>query len=234
VRGQRSGLASGTVRWGIDIYLEIGKSRVFAGALEWPGWTRAARDEEAAVQALFEYAARYAKVVDGLGFEAPTAIEHLAVRERLQGDAATDMGSLSGLPPKYDSTPLGEHDHARLIDFLEASWRALDGAVSAGRGKELRKGPRGGGRDLDSIVQHVLDGEGGYLRRLEFKRAREAEKDVRLSRAAMLEALAASVRGEVPELGPRGGKRWSGRYFVRREAWHVLDHAWEIEDRLSE
>ena len=50
---------------------------------------------------------------------------------------------------------------------------------------------------------------------------------------AMLEALAASVRGEVPETGPRGGKRWSARYFVRREAWHVLDHAWEIEDRSA-
>ncbi len=22
------------------------------------------------------------------------------------------------------------------------------------------------------------------------------------------------------------------RYFVRRTAWHVLDHLWEIEDRL--
>ena len=49
----------------------------------------------------------------------------------------------------------------------------------------------------------------------------------------MLEALAASVRGEVPQEGPRGGKKWSGRYFVRREAWHVLDHTWEIEDRAE-
>jgi hypothetical protein len=23
-------------------------------------------------------------------------------------------------------------------------------------------------------------------------------------------------------------------YFVRREAWHVLEHVWEIEDRLEE
>jgi hypothetical protein len=26
-------------------------------------------------------------------------------------------------------------------------------------------------------------------------------------------------------------KLWSPRYFVRRSAWHALDHAWEIEDR---
>jgi hypothetical protein len=26
--------------------------------------------------------------------------------------------------------------------------------------------------------------------------------------------------------------RWPPRYVVRRAAWHVLDHAWEIEDRI--
>ena len=95
----------------------------------------------------------------------------------------------------------------------------------------MRKGARGGGRELDKIVQHVLDAEGGYLRRLEYKRDKAAETDAKLSRKAMLEGLGMAVRGEVPETGPRGGKRWSARYFVRREAWHVLDHAWEIEDR---
>jgi hypothetical protein len=46
-------------------------------------------------------------------------------------------------------------------------------------------------------------------------------------------ALAAGARGELPERGPRGGARWTPRSFVRRVAWHVLDHAWEIEDRLQ-
>ncbi|HEX8968490.1 MAG TPA: hypothetical protein VF937_11455 [Chloroflexota bacterium] len=182
---------------------------------------------------MLEYAPRYARVVKGLGFEAPTTIEEFKVRERLAGDASTDMGSLSGNAPEYDSEPIDQRDHARLIKFLEACWRALDRAVEAARGKELRKGARGGGRVLDAIVRHVLDGEGGYLRRLEYRRDKQAETDVRLSREAMLDALAASVRGEVPEYGPRGGKRWSGRYFVRREAWHVLDHTWEIEDRTE-
>jgi len=182
---------------------------------------------------LFDYAPRYARVVKGLGFEAPTAIEQLEIRERLQGDASTDMGSLSGNAPTYDSKPLHQQDHEQLIRILEACWQALDRAARTAHGKELRKGARGGGRKLDDIVQHVLDGQGGYLRRLEYKRDKQAEKDARLSRTAMLEALAASARGEVPEEGPRGGKRWTGRYFVRREAWHVLDHAWEIEDRME-
>jgi hypothetical protein len=182
---------------------------------------------------LFDYAPRYARVVKSLGFEAPTAVEQFEVRERVQGDAGTDMGSLSGIEPAYDSTPVEQQDHEWLIKILEACWHALDRAARAAQGRELRKGARGGGRTLDAIVQHVLDGEGGYLRRLEYRRDKDAEKDATLSRKAMLEALAASVRGEVPEFGPRGGKRWSGRYFVRREAWHVLDHTWEIEDRLE-
>jgi hypothetical protein len=217
----------------IDIYLEVGNKRVFAGALEWPGWCRVGRDQQEAIQRLFDYAPRYARVASELGFKAPKSVDELKVRDRLQGDAGTDMGSLSGVEPEYDGKPIRPADHKRLIQFLEASWEALDRAVEAARGKALRPGPRGGGRSLDKIVQHVLDGEGGYLRRLEFKRSKEADTDVGLSRAAMLEALAASVRGEVPEFGPRGGKRWSGRYFVRREVWHVLDHAWEIEDRTE-
>ena len=170
-------------------------------------------------------------VVKGLGFEPPKSVEEFVVRERLRGDAATDMGSLSGKEPEYDSQPVDEKEHQRLIKFLEASWAELDRVVEAARGKELQTGVRGGGRKLNAIVEHVLGGEGGYLHRLDYKRSKEAETDVKLSRAAMLEALARSVRGEVPEFGPRGGKRWSARYFVRRETWHVLDHAWEIEDR---
>ena len=53
----------------------------------------------------------------------------------------------------------------------------------------------------------------------------------RRTREAILKAVAASAHGEVPERGPRGGVRWTARYFVRRDAWHVLDHTWEIEDR---
>ena len=50
-------------------------------------------------------------------------------------------------------------------------------------------------------------------------------------RDAVLAGLAAAARSEIPARGPRGGLRWRPRYFVRRVAWHLLDHAWEIEDR---
>jgi len=78
--------------------------------------------------------------------------------------------------------------------------------------------------------------DGAYLARLARKFNSGAElsaaEALAQTRQALLDALAAAARGEVPARGPRGGKYWTARYFVRRVAWHVLDHAWEIEDRV--
>jgi hypothetical protein len=118
---------------------------------------------------------------------------------------------------------------------LKASWQALYAAVSAATGKELRKGPRGGGRDAEHIVQHVVGAEKSYVGRLAWKIDKYDEQNpdeaATLVHQATLDALAAAARGGLPERGPRGGVLWVPRYFVRRVAWHVLDHVWEIEDR---
>ena len=60
----------------------------------------------------------------------------------------------------------------------------------------------------------------------------DLDEELDRTRQAVLDALAAAAHGEVPARGPRGGVIWTPRYFVRRVAWHVLDHAWEIEDRV--
>lgn len=52
-------------------------------------------------------------------------------------------------------------------------------------------------------------------------------------RGAALGALDRAVAESMPKAGPRGGKLWTPRYFIRRAVWHVLDHAWEIEDRAG-
>jgi hypothetical protein len=108
---------------------------------------------------------------------------------------------------------------------MRACWAALDRAAAAADGRVLHTGPRGGGRQLGNIVAHVADAEGAYLSKLG---ARPAAAD---ARAAALAVFASRARGEPPERTPRSGVLWSPRYFVRRAAWHVLDHAWEIEDR---
>jgi hypothetical protein len=118
---------------------------------------------------------------------------------------------------------------------LRAGWRALDDARERATGKELRKGPRGGGRELDSIVAHVVGADRSYLGGVGWKvcGSGEGADQVEETRRAILEALHASARGEIPASGPRGGRRWPARYFVRRVAWHTIAHAWEIERRLN-
>ena len=220
----------------MDIYLEIGAKRTFAGAIDWPGWCRIGRDEDAALQSLVDSGPRYARVLRAakLGFDAPADASAFAVVERLEGNTTTDFGA-PDLAPSSDTLPVDDAELRRLQTLLRACWRAFDAAVQAATGKELTKGPRGGGRDLDGIVQHVLGAEQGYLGRLAWKREKRAAEDLPeelgRTRQDALNALAAAARGELPTRGPRGGVIWTPRYFVRRVAWHVLDHAWEIEDR---
>jgi hypothetical protein len=112
---------------------------------------------------------------------------------------------------------------------LQACWRTFDAAVQAATGKALSKGPRGGGRDLEKIIQHVRDVDASYLASLggKLKLSDEDEPQALAHiRRAILTTLIAAARGEVPARGPRGGVRWTPRYFVRRLAWHELDHAW--------
>lgn len=221
----------------VDIYLEIGPKRTFAGALDWPGWCRHGRNEQEALAALFEYAPRYARVLAGtrLGFAAPKKLDHLAVVERLKGDVTTDFGAIH-VPPSVDRyRSFDEDEHRRFEKILRAGWRALDAAVEAARGKTLATGPRGGGRTLKKIVEHVIEADAAYLGAVGWKATRGGTPEARLvpTRDAILAAIDAAAKDEIPERGPRGGVRWTGRWFVRRVAWHVISHAWEIERRAG-
>ena len=218
----------------LSVYLEAGIHRTFAAALDWPGWCRAGRDEATALAALLRYGPRYARVLRParLGFQGLEDVSAFEVAERLKGNATTDFGA-PDLAPSTDTQPLDDKELRRLQAILKACWRAFDSVVDKAKGKTLRVGPRGGGRVLDGIVQHVLGSEKGYLSSLGGKLSQPegSQLSPESLRQAILRALEASAHGEIATRGPRGGKRWSPRYFARREAWHVLDHIWEIEDR---
>jgi hypothetical protein len=217
------------------VYLERGTKRVLAGALAWPGWFRSARTETEALAALLAAAPRYATIVrrGGLAFEPPASPDDLAVALRLPGNAATDFGALGVMPPG-DAEPLDRAGVDRLTALLTACWSAFDDAISSAQGKELKKGPRGGGRELDGIQRHVLESEASYAARIALKLAPADGNDraaVAARRGAMLRALAEIAPLGVPPPGPRGGARWPARYFARVVAYHLVDHIWEIEDR---
>ena len=221
----------------LDAYVEIGSKRAFAGAIDWPGWCRAGRDEDAALESLFAYGPRYAAAVDGSGvrFAPPARVSTIRVVDRLTGDATTDFGAPS-IAPAADGREIDRRWLTRQARLLRASWDAFDRAVD-GVHRDLEKGPRGGGRRLDAVVAHVVGAEASYVKMIG-GRAKDFEDPDRAAAAAreeertsVLEALERALTDGIPERGPRGGARWSAPYFVRRAAWHVLDHAWEIEDR---
>jgi hypothetical protein len=215
----------------IAVVTERGMKRTFASAVDWPGWSRSGKDEDAALAALLAYAPRYARVARKMKFVLPTDASALRVVERTGGNATTDFGA-PGMPAKVDAVTVSDADLKRLGAFLDACWRAFDDGVAKAKGKKLATGPRGGGRTLDKIAMHVREAELGYLSGLGAPyKAKTA--DLKAERAAVREALAASARGDIPPKGPRGGVRWKPRFFVRRAMWHTLDHLWEIEDRST-
>lgn len=215
------------------IYLEQGSQRTFACAVDWPGWCRVARGDDAAIELLASYAGRYAIVAVEAGVAFPYAAAFggtaggLDVVERVPGSASTDFGA-PGAVPALDAAPLDAATAQRHADLLAAAWRVFARVVTTAPA-ELRKGPRGGGRDRDEIVAHVAESERSYARRLgvRYTPTRFAEPGGQAAmRAELIDVLAAARTGS-----PFVDKGWPPRHATRRLAWHVLDHTWEIEDK---
>jgi hypothetical protein len=221
----------------IPIFLEEGSKKVFAGAIDWPGWVRSGAGIDQAIQALVMAAPRYATAMQAAGLDFPVivAADDFVIVERHPGSATTDFGA-PVVMLNVDADAMDEADLLRGQALLQGCWAAFDAAVQQATGHELRKGPRGGGRDLEKIVRHVLESDAAYLISLGWKpgipRDLSPDEHLPLVRAAILQGLAVSAHGEIPERGPRGGVRWKPRYYLRNVAWHTLDHAWEIEDRI--
>jgi len=197
------------------VALEVGRKRTFATALDWPGWCRRGKGGDAAIEELLAYVPRYAAVA-GTAFK-PGRVRVIG---EVAGSATTDFGA-PGAMGDWDRVDLSKKDGTRLAGLLDRAWAAFDRVASVAP-EHLRKGPRGGGRDRDAIVEHVRDAERTYGRKMGV--AVPPRTPWPEQRDAYLEAVrAARVEGG-----------WPLRYAVRRIGWHVLDHAWEIEDRGEE
>ena len=240
MRQPDAGVRGGRVSGRIPVYVEAGAKKTFASALDWPGWSRGAKDEDGALRALLAYGPRYGRVVSKVAdFRPPADVSAFEIVERLKGDASTDFG-IPSQPARSDGEDLTTAELDRLEAILRACWSAFDGVARDADGVELRKGPRGGGRDLAKVVEHVVGAEEAYLRQLGARPGVRGDASAAAALAAevwpalretILATLNVRARGNEPEHATKVKKRWSPRYFVRRTAWHVLDHAWEIEDR---
>ena len=214
---------------GLRVVLEVAPKRAFASALDWPGWARGAKTPEEAVDALLAYTPRYARVAKRakVAFSPPATVRGVEIVERLKGGGGTEFGVPSSTA-RSETAPLGSRELTRLTALLEASWASFDAAARKADGVTLTLGPRGGGRQVAKMVEHVREAEAAYVHQLGTKASGRTMAELRSS---FLEALRLLAAGE-PLPDPNKVKRpWAPRYAIRRSAWHALDHAWEIEDR---
>ena len=196
----------------MKVYLEKGKTWCFAAALDWPGWCRRGKGDESAVETLLSYRERYAAAIG----EVPPASEPEIIGV-LEGARMADFGAPGEIGP-WDEEAMAAGERDRQSGLLESSWDYFDRVVAASP-ESLRKGPRGGGRDRDRMVDHVREAERTYGRKF------GVQVPPRTPWPDQRAAIAAAIRSPAPD------PKWPLRYAVRRVAWHVLDHAWEMEDR---
>jgi hypothetical protein len=209
------------------VYLETGAKRTFAVALDWPGWGRSGKTSEDALDVLAEYLPRYAKVAKKAGFDLGPADAEFDVVETVKGNATTDFGAPAAFVTA-DGAAVAAAAAARSAALVEACWDTLT-RVAARSPEELRKGPRGGGRDRDKMLTHVVESEAAYARKIGVRHKPPAFDDrdaIKAMRADIIAVLGAPAEG-----GPLEPKGWPVAYAARRIAWHALDHAWEMQDR---
>jgi hypothetical protein len=215
----------------ILVTIEQTPKKAFATAADWPGWSRSGKTEELALLALAAYAARYAAIADAeqRRFAAHPGPGDFEIVERNAGSSGTEFG-VPSRPTEHDARPTDADDAARLAGLVSAAWEYFD-RTAASAPEELRKGPRGGGRNTSKVVSHVMESDRAYANEIGIK-VREFAPDDRAAIAGMREAMLDVLRS-ARDGRPLAGRRWPPRYAAHRIAWHALDHAWEIEDRTD-
>src|SRR3954463_3923439 len=116
----------------VRVYLETGDKRIFAGAVEWPGWARSGRTRDDALAALAAYRDRYAPVLAGAHLRPPPSVPEFEVVHELAGGSGRELVVAAAAPPE-DDEPLTADDLERSLRFLDAAWSAFDAAAETAR-----------------------------------------------------------------------------------------------------
>jgi len=214
----------------LRLILEIGKKRrVVAGAMDWPGLDRWGTSEDSALEKLLTYVPRYAGVAERAGLaKALARSRDVEVVERVPGSSSTDFWGFAHVPSQIEAEVLSAADLERRIDLLRAGWAYFDD-VAARVSPELRPGPRSAGRSRDQIIRHVYANEPEQWSR---KVGLRTEREVVLTPdglATHRQQYLDAIRAYNAEGKP--ARTWPIQFLVRRTAHHVMDHAWEMEDR---
>lgn len=214
----------------VRVMLEQGKKkRVVACAFDWPGWDRSAKLGDDVLEVLDGYRPRYAKVAEMAGHGAQfKALGELRVVERLQGIGMTDYYGLSGRAAAAEQRSMTDDEFDRKLALLRASWKTFDDMAKR-VSPELRKGPRGGGWEKERIIRHVNGAEiDEFAPKVGVKVPLETRDDPKALHAYR-RVFASAIREHHSRGEP--ARSWPLQFLIRRCAWHMLDHAWELEDR---
>ena len=214
----------------LRVILEIGKKRrVVAGAMDWPGLDRWGTSEDAAIEVLSSYLPRYAAVAKraGLAHEFERARD-IDVVERVPGSSSTDFWGVAHVPSEIERAVLPAPDLERRLDLLRACWASFDD-IAADASAELRPGPgmAGAARTRSSATCYGTE-PSQFSRKIEVRTPFEVvmtPDGLAAHRAAYLDAIRAWNAEGKP------ARTWPIQFLIRRTAHHVMDHAWEIEDR---
>ena len=217
----------------IRVTLEIGPKgkKVAAVAPDWPGLERGAKTGEAAVERLLSYAPRYATVTKLAGMEAAFAtITAVDVVERYPGTGSTDFWGISFAFSSIDQGAMSGEELERELRLMRACWEFFD-QVRSRVSAEMQRGPRGGGRDRDRIVRHVVATELDWAKMLGLPSLDDrllTDEGLKAHRDAYCDAIR-----DYHSQGKMAGKmaKWPLRYLIRHTSYHTLDHAWEMEDK---
>jgi hypothetical protein len=207
-----------------------GKKSVAFG-LDWPGWSRGAKTAELAVETLESYRERYRPVAVLAGMQREfDAAGPLDIVEDRVGPGSVDFWGISFSPSSTEHGPLSDAEFERGITLLRACWEFFD-SVAARVSPEMRKGPRGGGRDRDRIIRHTIRNESeDFAKQVGLRIPEEAAltpEGLREHRKNYVEAMRAYNAGEIT----KRMRSWTLPYLIRHSAFHNLDHAWEMEDK---
>jgi hypothetical protein len=202
-----------------------------AFSIDWPGWSRGAKTPELALETLESYRERYRPVASLAGMAAEfNAAGPLEIVEDRIGPGSTDFWGISYAASSTEHDPMGDAALERGITLLRACWEYFDG-VAARVSPEMRKGPRGGGRDRDRIIRHVIRTESeDFAKQVGLRIPEEAAlspEGLLQHRKDYVTAMRAYNAGEVA----RRMRSWTLAFLIRHSAYHTLDHAWEMEDK---
>ncbi len=214
----------------VRVAVESGKKgkKSAAYAIDWPGWNRSGKSDEEAYANWSEYRDRYRSIAERAGlldeFDAQVGSEVVVTYE---GTGSTDFWGISFAPSPLDIGPHENEVMERRLKLLWACWEYFD-EVAARVSPELRKGPRGGGRDRDEIINHVLGNERDWAGGVGVDYPPGVILDP-TNRRQYREDLANAIRQYNAE--GKKAKTWELSFLLRHAAYHTMDHAWEMEDK---